>query len=155
MLNGVNIEQVKQYNASLKQYRDKAAQIRAGIDFNKNELNRLCQELSAELGIEVTPENVEQIRAKQIEEIESTLRTGNEILNRIKAEESGAVTPVNTAVNLTPVAAPTAPVAPVVPTATVAEAPNIPVPPATPVAETTPQDPFSSIGNIPSIFSQI
>ena len=148
MLNGVNIEQVKQYNASLKQYRDKAAQIKAGIDFNKNELDRLCKELSTELGIEVTPENVEQIRAKQIEEIESTLRTGNEILNRIKNEEANAnnvVAPVNVSVPQAPVMG--APVPPVTPVATVnSEAPS---------ATQAPNDPFNNLGEIPAIFSQI
>ena len=88
MQQGVNIEQVRQYNQSLKQYRDKAAEVKAKIDFNKAELARLCQELSNELGIEVTPENVAQVRDEQIAKIENTLSVGNEILNRIRSEEA-------------------------------------------------------------------
>ena len=87
MIQGVNIEQVRSYNNSLKEYQQKAAQARAAIEYNTNELNRLCSELSNELGIEVTPENVERIRAERIEKIENTLKVGNEILARIKSEE--------------------------------------------------------------------
>lgn len=90
MKQGINIEDVKKYNASLKEYQDKAAQVRAAIEFNTNELNRLCSELSKELGIQVTPENIEQIREERIEKIENTLKVGNEILNRIKSEEANA-----------------------------------------------------------------
>lgn len=67
MLQGIDINQVKQYNASLKQYRDKAANINAQIEFNKNELNKLCSELTTELGIEVTENNIEQIYQEQVE----------------------------------------------------------------------------------------
>ena len=81
MINGVDIEEVKRYNASLKQYQDKAAQIRAGIEYNTQELNRLCAELSAEIGIQVTPENIRQIRDERIAKIKNTLEAGNGILS--------------------------------------------------------------------------
>ncbi|MBR1454066.1 MAG: hypothetical protein IJ593_05435 [Lachnospiraceae bacterium] len=83
----VDINAVRQYNASLKEYQQKSAQMRAAIEFNKKELNRLCEELSTELGMTVTPENIEQVRDAKIEEINNSLEIGNQMLNRIKAEE--------------------------------------------------------------------
>ena len=154
---GVNIDEVKKYNASLKQYQDKASQVKAGIDFNKKELERLCSELSKELGITVTPENVMQIREERIAKIENTLKVGNEILSRIKSEEEIAN---GTAVPSTP-AGPTAtgigmnipsapqfntPVTPVAPAAPAAA-------PAAPKAPSAPDGLFSDLSGIPPIFS--
>lgn len=75
------------YNAELKKYQDQASQLRAGIEYSTKELERLCGELSKELGITVTPENIESIREERLAKIENTLKVGNEILNRIKSEE--------------------------------------------------------------------
>ena len=87
MLQGVNIDQVRQYNNSLKEYRDKAAKIQAAIEFNEKELERLCQELTTTLGVVVTVDNIEQIRDEYISKINNTLTTGMDIINRIKSEE--------------------------------------------------------------------
>lgn len=95
MLQGIDINQVKQYNASLKQYRDKAANINAQIEFNKKELNKLCAELTAELGVEVTESNVEQIYQEQVEKINNTLKSGNTVLAKIAEEEQKLVSGVN------------------------------------------------------------
>ena len=153
----VNIEQVKQYNASLKQYQDKASQVKAGIDFNKKELDRLCKELTTELGVEVTPENVMQVRQEHIDKINNMLKVGNEILGRIRSEEEAASNVTSNitaqqAVPTTPVA-PTTPVTPVAPVTPVTGA----VPPAPPAAPNvqTPNNIFSDLSGIPPIFSQI
>lgn len=155
----VNIEQVKQYNASLKQYQDKASQVKAGIDFNKKELDRLCKELTAELGVEVTPENVMQVRQEHIDKINNMLKVGNEILGRIRSEEEAAsnVTssiPAQQAVPTTPVA-PTTPVTPVTPMAPMEPMMGAvpPAPPAAPNVQTP--NVFSDLSGIPPIFSQI
>lgn len=87
MTPGINIEEVKKYNASLKEFQAKSSQMRAAIEFNTKELDRLCKELSTELGITVTPENIEAIREERIAKIQNTLKVGTEILNRIKQEE--------------------------------------------------------------------
>lgn len=87
MIPGVNIEEVKKYNATLKEYRDKSSKIQAGIEFNEKELARLCQELTISLGVEVTPDNIERIRADFISKINNTLSVGMEIIERIKSEE--------------------------------------------------------------------
>ena len=92
MLQGVDINQVKQYNTSLKQYRDKAANINAQIEFTQKELNTICGELSAELGIEVNESNIEQIYAEQVEKINATLKSGNTVLAKIAEEEEKIAT---------------------------------------------------------------
>ena len=66
MQNGVNIEEVKKYNASLRQYRDKANQLKAEIEFTRQELEKRCATLSSELGVQVTPDNIESILADRI-----------------------------------------------------------------------------------------
>lgn len=86
MNSAVDINQVKQYNATLRQYKDQAAKIQAEIGFNRKELESICAELTAELGVSVTPENIEQIYNERVAKIQSTLASGNEILNRIKQE---------------------------------------------------------------------
>lgn len=91
MLQGVDINQVKQYNASLKQYRDQAARLKAEIEYTNKELDSLCDELSKDLGIQVTRDNVEQIYKEQVEKINSTLNSGNAVLAKI-AEEKQKVT---------------------------------------------------------------
>ena len=85
---GINVEDVKRYNASLREYKDKSAKLRAEIEFSQTELARQCKELSTELGIEVTPENVQDILNERVNKIKNTMAIGNEILSRIKAEES-------------------------------------------------------------------
>lgn len=90
MIDGVSLEQVKQYNESIKAYQDKAAHIRAGIEYSTNEINRLCAELTTELGVQVTPDNIRQIYAERVEKIKNMLSVGTEILSRIRQEEEAA-----------------------------------------------------------------
>lgn len=94
----IDIEQVKQYNAALKAQQDKATKTRTEIEINFQELTRQCEELSKELGITVTFDNLEQILAERIEKIQNTLRLGNEILARVaRAEEQLNAPKVSTA----------------------------------------------------------
>ena len=139
MLQGVNIEEIKKYNASLKQCRDRSASLKAEIEYTSKEIENLCNDLSAELGVSVTIDNAEQIYAEQIEKINSTLQSGNAVLAKIASEESGGaqetvaaqptpVTPVAPVMNSTPVTPVGQPVPPVAPT-----------PPVQPVAAQEPQ----------------
>ena len=66
MVQGVNLEEVRKYNESLKQYRDKASQLKAEIDYNNKEIDTLCAELTTELGMQVTRENVVQVYNEQV-----------------------------------------------------------------------------------------
>lgn len=165
MLSNVNIEQVKEYNKSLKEYRDKAAKVQAGIEYSEKELARICAELTSALGVTVTPENIEQVRDEYITRINSVLATGTDIINRIRSEEAmikevtnnpvTSATPVNSVgagvvAPQAPVGAPQAPQAPV-------GAPQAPQAPQAPVgAPQAPQgDTFANLGEIPPIFGKI
>lgn len=89
MLENVNIEAVRNYNSELKMYKEQASKLAVEIEINEKELNTLCQQLTAELGVSVTPENVEQIYNEQVAKINQTLETGNAVLQKIKQEASG------------------------------------------------------------------
>lgn len=112
MVNGVNIEEVKKYNASLKQYKEQSSRLAVEIEVNNKELEQLCTQLSAELGVEVTPDNVEQIYNEQVQKINNILETGNTILNKIESESNNGIkqstinnsTVQNQSIPVTPVA---------------------------------------------------
>lgn len=125
MLQGVDLNQVKQYNVSLKQYKDKAASLNAEIEYTNKEIDALCTELTTELGIQVTRDNIQQIYDEQVSKINSTLQSGNAVLAKIASEEQAAST----------VATPVAPVTPVAPTPVMQTA--VPTPPVAPVAQET------------------
>ena len=131
MLQGVDLNQVKQYNASLKQYKDKAASLNAEIEYTNKEIDALCAELTTELGIQVTRDNIQQIYEEQVSKINSTLQSGNAVLAKIASEEQAAST----------VATPVAPVTPVAPTPVMQTAVPTPVMqtavPTPPVAQET------------------
>lgn len=161
---GINIEDVRKYNASLREYKDRSAKLRAEIEFSQQELKRQCEELSTELGIEVTPENVQEILTERIDKIKNTMAVGTDILNRIKAEEArGMAQPQQQQFTqqTQPVAAPGIPVpgaqipgAPVAP-----QAPQIPSGQALGMAGTTaqtggPVGPQDGLPNLPPIFAQ-
>lgn len=83
----INLERIKKYNESLKAYNEKAAQLRIELNYAINELNKLCKELSETLGIEVTPSNIEEVYRNYVQKVEETLKIGEEIIERIRAEE--------------------------------------------------------------------
>lgn len=87
MVQGVNLEEIKKYNNSLKQYKDKAASLNTEIEYINKELTTLCTELTQELGVEVTLDNIEQIYEEQVSKINSTLQSGNAVLSKIQSEE--------------------------------------------------------------------
>ena len=90
MLQGIDLNQVRQYNTSLKQYKDKASSLKAEIDYTNKEIDTLCTELSAELGINVTRDNIQQVYEDQVSKINSTLQSGNAVLAKIASEEQTA-----------------------------------------------------------------
>lgn len=148
MIPGIDMEQVKAYNKSLKEYRDRAAKVQAGIEYSEKELARTCAELSTALGMTVTPDNIEQIRAEYINKINSVLATGTDIINRIRSEEA-----MLREVGQAPVTqAPQAPVtqAPVTQTPQAPQAPDIIQPPTSEVAQ---PNLFANLGDIPPMFN--
>ena len=116
----VDLQRVKKYNDALKNAKDNSNKIATEISYAKRELEKLCAELSTELGETVTVENVAEIYKRESEKIERTLSMGEEILARI-VSGNGDVTPapaVNTGMG---VSAPTM-------SAPVASAPNMGAP---------------------------
>lgn len=98
MLEGINLEQIRVYNNTLKQYKDKAASLKAEMEYTNKELDSLCAELTAELGVQVTRDNINQIYEDQINKINSTLNAGTAVLTKIASEEqNGAVANSNVA----------------------------------------------------------
>lgn len=136
MLQGVDLNQVKQYNASLKQYKDKAASLNAEIEYTNKEIDALCTELTTELGIQVTRDNIQQIYDEQVSKINSTLQSGNAVLAKIASEEQAAST----------VATPVTPITPVAPTTPVMQT-AVPTPPVAPTAPTA-QEATSVAGSV-------
>jgi len=82
----VDINEVKRYNASLKQYTDISNKLQAEKQYISAEIDAGCKELSAELGIEVTIDNINQIRDDICAKINSTLQSGNVVLAKIASE---------------------------------------------------------------------
>lgn len=95
MNSNVNIEEVKQYNANLKQYRDMSSKLQAEKQFLLNEIENECKALSAELGIEVNSSNIQQVKNDLCDKINSSLQSGNTVLAKIasetQAQNNGAV----------------------------------------------------------------
>lgn len=127
MLQGIDLNQVKQYNASLKQYKDKAASLNAEIDYTNKEIDALCAELSTELGIQVTRDNIQQIYEDQVSKINNTLQSGNAVLAKIANEEQAASTVA------------TAQATPVAPQVSAPVAPNLNIQQTTPTQSTMTQ----------------
>ena len=128
MLQNINVDEIKKYNTSLKQCRDRAASLKAEIDYTNKEIDTMCSELSNELGITVTRDNIEQIYNEQLEKINSTLQSGNAVLAKIANEgEVAQGTQVNNIMPLNQTIQEDAPVQ------TVQNIPTPPTPPASPV----------------------
>jgi hypothetical protein len=108
MVAGVNLEEVKKYNNALKQYKDQAAALNAEIDYTNRELDALCAELTTELGVQVTRDNVEQIYNEQVTKINSTLQSGTAVLAKIQSEEAADSQPAPQTVVQPQVATPVA-----------------------------------------------
>lgn len=78
------IARVKSYNQELKQVTSEASNLAARVSYTEEDLTRRCQELSQLLGINVTMFNLEAIYEREIDKVESNLKEGEEILNRIR-----------------------------------------------------------------------
>lgn len=86
----IDLDQVRQYNKTLKEYKDKAVSLNAEIEYTYKEIDNLCAELSKELGTPVTRENIQQVYDTLTEQINNSLNSGLAVLNKI-AQEQGNV----------------------------------------------------------------
>lgn len=88
----INLDEVKKYNASLKQYKDQSAQLNAQKEFISKEIDTMCAELTKELGIPVTRDNAEQVCSDLCTKINNSLASGNVVLSKIASEMNKPVT---------------------------------------------------------------
>lgn len=79
----VDIQRVNEYNRKLKDAKNEQSKIQNELEYSKRELNRLCSELSSELGVQVTIENIKEVYEQEMSKIERNLAIGEEILARI------------------------------------------------------------------------
>lgn len=84
----INIEEIRQYNNQLKAKKEQASTLAVTVDVYTRELDNKCSELSKELGIEVTPDNLEQVFEEFATKLEKTLETGKAVLKKISEEEN-------------------------------------------------------------------
>lgn len=96
----LNVEQIRQYNSGLQVYKDQAAKLSAEIEVNNQTLQRLCDELTKLLGEPVTMENIEAIYQKKVEEINSLVAQGSEVIRRIREEEQMVKSGANESVQI-------------------------------------------------------
>lgn len=87
----MDLARIKSYNQELQELKDKQSKVEAELAFNKGELDRLCAELTQELGVQVTADNVEQVCNERKQRIMETVQSGEAILARIKSGEVGDI----------------------------------------------------------------
>lgn len=90
MRDNINMAEIEQYNNTLRQYKDKSANLKAEISYNQKAIADLCAELTQEIGQEVTPENIEEVYNEQVAKIESALHSGQIILSKITDSENNS-----------------------------------------------------------------
>lgn len=92
-MNEINVKQIKEINNQCNAYKKKASELLAEKEYKTKTLNEMCARLSEILGVQVTTENLEQIYNERVEKITSTLKVCNDMIERIKLQESGVSVP--------------------------------------------------------------
>lgn len=85
----MDIQRIKEYNNLCNQYKKKASDIQAEINYCKNALEDLCKTLTEQLGIMVTPDNLKQIYEEREAKTANTIISGTAIMENIKRAERG------------------------------------------------------------------
>lgn len=79
----IDIDVVRQYNEELRASKEKASMLTAQVELYKKELTSKCAELTKELGITVTEDNLEQVYADYEAKLVQSLETGRAVLQKI------------------------------------------------------------------------
>lgn len=87
MSNNTTVEKIKEYNKKLDIYKEQAKQIELDITVAQRDVERLCAELSEELGQPVTVENAEDLYKAYCADIDNTIALGEEIFKKLKESE--------------------------------------------------------------------
>lgn len=84
----IDLDRVRSYNSKCNDYKKKLSNILAERKFMAERLEQTCAQLSKQLGMTVTPDNIEGVYESKSKEIMQTLETGEEILRRIESEDN-------------------------------------------------------------------
>lgn len=84
----IDLDRVRSYNSKCNDYKKKLSNILAERKFMAERLEQTCAQLSKQLGMTVTPDNIEEVYESKSKEIMQTLETGEEILRRIESDDS-------------------------------------------------------------------
>lgn len=95
-MGAINIDEVRRYNKALKEQKEKVNKLNTQIEFYSKELRKQCEELSRELGVDINENNLEEKYNEYVTKLESTLQTGNAVLQRIAEEENTSNVHVDT-----------------------------------------------------------
>lgn len=83
----LDVKAIREYNSRRKDRQDKIAVYMGNLNYNNSEIEKLCKELTEDLGMVVTVDNIEAIHAERVLKITQALNYGNEVLDRIDREE--------------------------------------------------------------------
>ena len=82
----LDINKIQEYNERVSTVSKKLQAKQTEYEMKHKELLRLCAELTEELGVEVTEENLEEICEMYEQQVSNTLQAGEEILRTAEAE---------------------------------------------------------------------
>lgn len=88
-MSSIDVERIRQYNSKCNEYKNRVSQLQAERKILTENIKNMCAQLSTQLGIEVTPENIEQIYEERAKSIQYILETGEGIIKKIQDSESG------------------------------------------------------------------
>lgn len=79
----VNLDEIKQYNARLKANKEQISRYQAEIEYTQKELENSLAELSQQIGMTVTVDNIEQVYTNEVNKISTMLESGKAVLDKI------------------------------------------------------------------------
>lgn len=103
MREGIDLNAVEAYNKQLKTCKETVAKLQAELEYTEKSLNDICAELTTSLGVQVTPQNIEEVYAEQAQKIQQSLKTGTAVLQKITEGERVAANDIKSEAAPTPV----------------------------------------------------
>lgn len=86
-----SIDEIKRYNARLASSKQAVQNLKIELEVRCKEATSIMQQLSAELGVEVTAENAMELYSKYKADLEMQLANGNSILDRLESGMNGGI----------------------------------------------------------------
>lgn len=79
----LSTDDVRKYNNRLKEIQTKYNQLQIQLNYQQQELDKRCRELSGELGEDVNPSNVKNIYEREMTKIQADMEFGEKVLDDI------------------------------------------------------------------------